>query len=101
MKNVKKKKGKVAKVRVEPKNNVIPDLKHNHYAMAMSSTPLAWQTDPFIWIASCTPQEGQCLFCCQNADGNGLAGAIVIIVPTVQSLAETKYKQMINPKAKP
>jgi len=41
MKNVKKKKGKVAKVRVEPKNNVIPDLKHNHYAMAMSSTPLA------------------------------------------------------------
>ena len=41
MKNVKKKKGKVAKVRVKPKNNGIPDLKHNHYAMAMSSTPLA------------------------------------------------------------
>jgi len=29
----------------------------------------------------------QCLFCCQNADGNDLAGAIV---PPVQSLAETK-----------
>jgi len=29
----------------------------------------------------------KCLFCRQNADGNGLAGAIV---PPVQSLAETK-----------
>jgi len=31
-------------VRVEPKSNGIPDLKHNHYDYAMSSMLMAWQT---------------------------------------------------------
>jgi len=33
------KKREVAKVRVEPKSNTIPDLQHNHYAK--SSRPIA------------------------------------------------------------
>ena len=51
MKKVKKKKKEVAKVRVQPKSNGVPDLKHNH--CATNSMPIAWQTDLFIWIASC------------------------------------------------
>jgi len=43
-------KRKVAKVRVEPKSNGIPDVKHNHYAT--SNTAIAWQIDLFILIAS-------------------------------------------------
>ena len=42
-------------MRVEPKSNGIPDLKHNHYAMI--STPIAWHTDLFIQIASCHETE--------------------------------------------
>jgi len=38
-------------VKVEPKSNGISDFKHNYYAT--SSTPIAWQTDLFIRIASC------------------------------------------------
>jgi len=45
----------VAKVRVEPKSHRIPDLKHYHYTT--SSTPIAWQTDLFIEIASCHETE--------------------------------------------
>jgi len=45
----KKKKREVTKVRVQLKSNDIPDVKHNCYAM--SSTPIAWQTDLFIRIA--------------------------------------------------
>jgi len=39
LKKVKKKKREVTKVRVELKNNGIPDVKHNHYAT--SSTLIA------------------------------------------------------------
>jgi len=46
----KKKKRDIAKVRVEPKRNDVPDVKHNCYAT--SSTPMAWKTDLFIRLAS-------------------------------------------------
>jgi len=49
-------KREVAKVRVEPKTNGIPYMKHNCYAT--SSPPIAWQTDLFIQIAWC--HEAEC-----------------------------------------
>jgi len=55
MKKFLKKKREVAKVRVEPESNVIPDLKHKPYAMR--STPIAWQTNLFIQIVSCHKTE--------------------------------------------
>jgi len=55
LKKVKKKKRLVTKVRVKLKSSGIPDVKHNHYAT--SSMPIAWQTDLFIWIASCHETE--------------------------------------------
>jgi len=51
----KKRKKEVAKMRIDPKSNGIPALKHNHYAA--SSTPIAGQTDLIILIVSCRETE--------------------------------------------
>jgi len=42
-------------VGVETKSNGIPVVNDNHYAT--SSTPIAWQADLFIQIASCHKTE--------------------------------------------
>jgi len=74
-------------VRVEPKSNGIPDVKHNRYPTI--NTVNVCQTDLFIWIASCHKTE--------SATGGTITPAD-LLPQYLGGKTDTTYKVISNAK---